>query len=136
MHRDFHSTPDLAIPYNPIQSDMLHGKPHRSQEDIGSLFRPLPPNHPPPPIPMLGQVVKVETRMSNCEQGGILVSKGEYVTAQAGKNVDTENGKVMSSFRPTDSAKLYASPEDIKSVGYRSRPPVSPLHHICNSQLF
>lgn len=68
--------------------------------------------------------MKVETRLSNPEQGGILVSKGEYVTAKAGKNVDLENGEVMSSFRPTDNAKLYASPEDIKSVGYRSRPPV------------
>lgn len=26
----------------------------------------------------------------------------------------------MSSFRPANSAKLYASPEDMKSVGYRS----------------
>lgn len=28
---------------------------------------------------------------------------------------------VMSSFRPAASAKLYASPEDMKTVGYRSR---------------
>lgn len=28
---------------------------------------------------------------------------------------------VMSSFRPSNSAKLYASPEDMKTVGYRSR---------------
>lgn len=40
----------------------------------------------------------------------------------------------MSSFKPAASAKLYASPEDIKNVGYRShslpgtasRPQVSP----------
>lgn len=63
--------------------------------------------------------------MPAIEQGGILVSKGEYVTAKAGKSVDVENGEVMSSFRPTDNAKLYASPEDIKTVGFRSRPPVS-----------
>ena len=31
----------------------------------------------------------------------------------------------MSSFRPSDNAKLYASPEDVKTVGFRSRPPVS-----------
>jgi len=30
-------------------------------------------------------------------------------------------GEVMSSFRPANSAKLYASPEDVKMVGYRSR---------------
>ena len=69
----------------------------------------------------------METRLPSAEQGGILVSKGEYVTAKAGKNVDLDNGEVMSSFRPSDNAKLYASPEDIKSVGYRSRPPVSNL---------
>lgn len=33
--------------------------------------------------------------------------------------VGTEN--IMSSFKPANSAKLYASPEDMKSVGYRSR---------------
>jgi SH3/ankyrin repeat-containing protein len=39
-----------------------------------------------------------------------------------GRNVAaTGDGEVMSSFRPANSAKLYASPEDIKSVGYRSR---------------
>lgn len=27
----------------------------------------------------------------------------------------------MSSFKPAASAKLYASPEDVKNVGYRSR---------------
>lgn len=39
-----------------------------------------------------------------------------------GQNVSgTGDGEVMSSFRPANSAKLYASPEDVKSVGYRSR---------------
>lgn len=28
---------------------------------------------------------------------------------------------IVSSFRPTASAKLYASPEDMKTVGYRSK---------------
>lgn len=56
MHRDFHSTPDLAIPQFPLSNGILHGKPHRSQEDLGSLFRPLPPSHPPPPVPSMGQV--------------------------------------------------------------------------------
>lgn len=28
---------------------------------------------------------------------------------------------IVSSFKPTASAKLYASPEDMKTVGYRSR---------------
>lgn len=72
----------------------------------------------------LFQIVKVETRLSTSDQGGILVSKGEYVAAKAGKGKEGENGEVMSSFRPTDNAKLYASPEDIKTVGFRSRPAV------------
>lgn len=43
-------------------------------------------------------------------------------TSVLGRNVAvTGDGEVMSSFRPANSAKLYASPEDVKSVGYRSR---------------
>ena len=38
----------------------------------------------------------------------------------------------MSSFRPSNSAKLYASPEDMKSVGYRS---LSLPSHSSRSQL-
>lgn len=38
----------------------------------------------------------------------------------AAATVDGSYG-VMSSFRPSNSAKLYASPEDMKTVGYRSR---------------
>lgn len=42
----------------------------------------------------------------------------------------------MSSFKPAANAKLYASPEDVKNVGYRSRsitpntsrPQVSPVY--------
>ncbi|XP_054708960.1 SH3 and multiple ankyrin repeat domains protein 3-like [Uloborus diversus] len=73
------------------------------------LFRAScpPPSHPPPPPP-IGQVVKVD------------VSKalGEY----ANVNImdDERNSQVMSSFRPGDSAKLYASPEVVMSVGYKS----------------
>jgi hypothetical protein len=43
-------------------------------------------------------------------------------TSVLGQTVSvTGDGEVMSSFRPANSAKLYASPEDVKSVGYRSR---------------
>lgn len=35
--------------------------------------------------------------------------------------VPTGGDGVMSSFKPAASAKLYASPEDVKNVGYRSR---------------
>lgn len=39
------------------------------------------------------------------------------------RNNDASNDSagVMSSFRPANNAKLYASPEDMKAVGYRSR---------------
>jgi hypothetical protein len=43
-------------------------------------------------------------------------------TSIVGQSVSgSGDGEVMSSFRPANSAKLYASPEDVKSVGYRSR---------------
>ena len=109
---------------------------------------PYPTLSPPPPsdttrlIEMFFffyQIVKVETRLSIPDQGGILVSKGEYVAAKSNnKNKDGgiggiggvgggggDGGEIMSSFRPSDNAKLYASPEDVKTVGFRSRPPVS-----------
>lgn len=41
-------------------------------------------------------------------------------TAELAASVEGGYG-VMSSFRPSNSAKLYASPEDMKTVGYRSR---------------
>lgn len=46
----------------------------------------------------------------------------EYIhcTELAAATVEGAYG-VMSSFRPSNSAKLYASPEDMKTVGYRSR---------------
>lgn len=47
MHREFHSSPDLAS----IEAELAAAKPHRSQEDVGSVLRPLPPSHPPPPPP-------------------------------------------------------------------------------------
>ncbi|XP_017769648.1 PREDICTED: SH3 and multiple ankyrin repeat domains protein 3 isoform X2 [Nicrophorus vespilloides] len=106
LHRDFHSTPDLAAAL--AAASTLPTKSHRSQEDVTILLgnRSSPPNHPPPPPPT-GQVIKVDVRNStDCDN---LNSK--------------ENGEepIVSSFRPTATAKLYASPEDVKTVGYRSR---------------
>ncbi|XP_054265759.1 SH3 and multiple ankyrin repeat domains protein 1-like isoform X7 [Macrosteles quadrilineatus] len=88
LHRDFHSTPDLAAAVN---GAVTGPRQHHSQEEL----RPLPPpSHPPPPPP-----------------------------AAPDTGHDTGNGGdgVMSSFKPAASAKLYASPEDVKNVGYRSR---------------
>ncbi|KAK8735736.1 hypothetical protein OTU49_005292 [Cherax quadricarinatus] len=71
-----------------------------------------PPTHPPPPPP-LGQLVKVD----------ISRSKSDYATVgQAPSTPESMPASpvIQSSFRPTDCAKLYASPEEIKAVGYRS----------------
>uniref|UniRef100_A0A0A9XJ26 SH3 and multiple ankyrin repeat domains protein 3 n=2 Tax=Lygus hesperus TaxID=30085 RepID=A0A0A9XJ26_LYGHE len=115
LHRDFHSTPDLtasagarAVPG--VATSAIPTRTHRSQEE---LRPPLPPpEHPPPPPPSQGpQIIKVE------------IGDGPY---RQGLNKDQTNGGgsadgIMSSFKPDNNAKLYASPEDVKPVGYRSR---------------
>lgn len=83
-------------------------KIHRSQEDLTLVNRKLPPNHPPPPPPPMIQMIKVDVSRS---------SQSEYDASN--KEMIDEN--VVSSFKPTVNAKLYASPEDMKTVGYRSK---------------
>lgn len=75
LHRDFHSTPDLAR-NNSLTNGSGNGnlmvdfripKGHRSQEDVTTLIMlgggvvtgrpPLPPPTHPPPPPPIGQVV-------------------------------------------------------------------------------
>ncbi|MPC27492.1 hypothetical protein E2C01_020662 [Portunus trituberculatus] len=71
-----------------------------------------PPTHPPPPPP-LGQLVKVD----------ISRSKSDYATVGVAPSTPDSaplSPAIQSSFRPTDCAKLYASPEEVKAVGYRS----------------
>ncbi|XP_077493882.1 SH3 and multiple ankyrin repeat domains prosap isoform X3 [Amblyomma americanum] len=73
-------------------------------EQASQSSRKPPPSHPPPPPPV-GQVLKVD--VSN--------AIGDYA------NVDgIPDSKVMSSFRPGDSAKLYASPESLTHVAYKT----------------
>ncbi|XP_011880379.1 PREDICTED: uncharacterized protein LOC105568913 isoform X4 [Vollenhovia emeryi] len=125
LHRDFHSTPDLNVQAQ--SSFLLAPKCHRSQEDINALNGRNglpPPNHPPPPPPV-GQVVKVNV---GANVPDVVTPASVYdnmahiqqVKELAAAAVDGNYG-VMSSFRPSNSAKLYASPEDMKTVGYRSR---------------
>ncbi|XP_029055034.1 protein shank isoform X7 [Osmia bicornis bicornis] len=124
LHRDFHSTPDLNVQ---AQSSILAPKGHRSQEDVNALNGRNglpPPNHPPPPPPV-GQVVKVNV---GANVPDVVTPASVYdnmahiqqVKELAAATADGSYG-VMSSFRPSNSAKLYASPEDMKTVGYRSR---------------
>ncbi|XP_069675317.1 protein shank isoform X6 [Periplaneta americana] len=149
LHRDFHSTPDLAH-NNPLTStgtgtiDYRVPKGHRSQEDVTTLLLmsggvvtgrpPLPPPTHPPPPPPVGQLVKVDVSRGTLKPG--TTAPTEYANMTNNTKVETNagttstlgrsssaagDGEVMSSFRPANSAKLYASPEDVKSVGYRSR---------------
>ncbi|XP_042225629.1 protein shank-like isoform X5 [Homarus americanus] len=110
----------------PIEYRMLR----RSQSAVNTtMLRKAglhpPPTHPPPPPP-LGQLVKVD----------ISRSKSDYATV--GRAPSTPESTpvspvVQSSFRPTDSAKLYASPEEIKAVGYRSPDMMAALNRKTNS---
>ncbi|XP_070151302.1 protein shank isoform X9 [Polyergus mexicanus] len=125
LHRDFHSTPDLNVQAQ--SSSLLAPKCHRSQEDVNTLNGRNglpPPNHPPPPPPV-GQVIKVNV---GANVPDVVTPASVYdnmahiqqVKELAAATVEGGYG-VMSSFRPSNSAKLYASPEDMKTVGYRSR---------------
>ncbi|XP_034245824.1 protein shank isoform X3 [Thrips palmi] len=121
LHRDFHSTPDLAARsgiYNGLPNgsvDHRVPKSHRSEDDVTTIMNgrpPLPPpNHPPPPPPT--QIVKVDVKETNGSAKG-----SDYINT-AGLASDS-NENYMSSFRPSSSAKLYASPDEIKAVGYRT----------------
>ncbi|XP_050299249.1 protein shank isoform X2 [Anthonomus grandis grandis] len=108
LRRNFHSTPDLAQEVAYLNSQTLpNTKNHRSQEDLGLTQggRNLPPpNHPPPPPPQV-HVLKFE----------IPRPKSESLQR------DMLPEGIASSFNPTASAKLYASPDDIKTVGYRAK---------------
>ncbi|KAI4472935.1 hypothetical protein M0802_016418, partial [Mischocyttarus mexicanus] len=110
LHRDFHSTPDLNIQ---AQSSILVPKGHRSQEDVNAINGRNglpPPNHPPPPPPV-GQVVKVNVGANVTD---IVTPASVYdnmVHIQQVKELaaaTAECGYLMSSFRPSNSAKLYA----------------------------
>lgn len=75
-----------------------------------------PPNHPPPPPPPPSQVVRVDLTKSH----------SEYAVAAAGALCGSDprpTTPVMSSFRPSDAAKVYALPEDAKNVGYMTLRP-------------
>lgn len=82
LHRDFHSTPDLA---SAVAGTVGGPRQHRSQEEL----RPLPPpTHPPPPPPIPGTVVKVDIKegstaetaangMYNLSESTIRIAKGQ-----------------------------------------------------------
>lgn len=69
-----------------------------------------PPSHPPPPPPTSGQVVAVEIGPEEAEH-----------TPPSTDQLSMQPDNIMSSFRPADNAKLYASPQDVNSVAFRCR---------------
>uniref|UniRef100_A0A182FM15 SH3 and multiple ankyrin repeat domains protein n=1 Tax=Anopheles albimanus TaxID=7167 RepID=A0A182FM15_ANOAL len=146
LRRTFHSTPDLAsvaatfaatdgsggsgsgsqltINAHAWYSTVGH-RGHRSQDDMhGSLHMSLqrlnllpPPNHPPPPPPV-GQVVKVD--VSRGSEYECLTALRKHIAQKAKVQSKVQESEVMSSFKPASNAKLYASPQDIRNVGYRT----------------
>lgn len=80
--------------------------PLTKKEKTSHPVRCPPPSHPPPPPPV-GQMVKVDVSQS----------LGDYANVDG---VASGDSQVMSSFRPGDSAKLYASPESVVTVGYKA----------------
>lgn len=141
LKRTFYSTPDLTTALNASVSSIWSSGPnvgggggnkgHRSQDDMHTLHSSLqrlvlpPPNHPPPPPPV-GQVVMVDvSRGSEYDstvklqkqlqhQDSVLSTNGSI----GGGSVD--DSEIRSSFKPAANAKLYALPQDIRSVGYRA----------------
>jgi len=93
-------------PLRPIQSKTL---PRRASTgaSMGSVEQQTIINMVPP-----GQVIKVD--VSKSKEYSNMDDRRE----PGGGTLGPATG-VMSSFKPTDSAKLYASPDDLKTIGYR-----------------
>ncbi|EAT44279.1 AAEL004337-PA, partial [Aedes aegypti] len=126
LRRTFHSTPDLAAgTLTPSASwfNTVGHKGHRSQDDVYSLHMSMqrlnlpPPNHPPPPPP-IGQVVKVD--ISRGSEYECLTALQKHIQQKAKQRSKIQEAEIMSSFKPASNAKLYASPQDIRNVGYRT----------------
>ncbi|XP_058459631.1 SH3 and multiple ankyrin repeat domains protein 1 isoform X2 [Malaya genurostris] len=136
LKRTFHSTPDLASAGTVSAAgsagtltpsagwfNTIGHKGHRSQDDVHSLHMSLqrlnlpPPNHPPPPPP-IGQVVKVE--ISRGSEYECLTALQKHIQQRTKQQSKIQDSEIMSSFKPASNAKLYASPQDIRNVGYRT----------------
>ena len=95
---------------------------------------PPPPEHPPPPPPIT-QVMKVDNKsdyaklISNSnpsDQNNDPHSVSDASTLEGmaqtvnEESVVSPGGTVRSSFKPSDNAKLYASPQTVQQLAYRS----------------
>lgn len=125
----FHSTPDLASGMSQSNASIFaqaNGfKVHRSQDDMYSLHSSIqrlnlpPPNHPPPPPPV-GQVVKVEVLRGSEYESTVQLQKQLQAKAINSNSADVFGSEVRSSFKPATNAKLYACPQSLRNVAYRS----------------
>lgn len=125
LKRTFHSTPDLASGLSQSnQSIFTHCngfKGHRSQDDMysmqsSSMHSLPPPTCAPPPIPV-GQVVKVDVSRGSDYESTVQLQKQ---LAARTKSAPEDEPEIRSSFKPANNAKLYACPQSLRSVAYRS----------------
>ncbi|GAB6029692.1 hypothetical protein CHUAL_005416 [Chamberlinius hualienensis] len=167
LHKVFHSTPDLKQQnFNKLHDDLPHETIHRRSQDDVTVIRlngmnlqrnqitnnwkstddiyrfsslaPPAPTHPPPPPPV-SQVVRVDVSNGKSDYAKVINVVGT-------ESVPKSSQPVMSSFRPGDSAKLYASPVELNIIGYSSTTnsncnsvptykPVSIVHSTNNSYI-
>lgn len=127
LKRTFHSTPDLVTALSSsitsIWANSNGIKGHHSQDDMYALNASVqrlnlpPPNHPPPPIPV-SQVVKVDVSRNTTEYESTIQLQ-KKLQQEVGPAI-LDSGEIRSSFNPASNAKLYASPQDLRNVAYRT----------------
>lgn len=125
----FHSTPDLVTGISQSNASIFAQasgfKGHRSQDDMYSLHSSMqrlnlpPPNHPPPPPP-IGQVVKVDVSRKSEYESTVQLQKQLQAKALNSNTADVFGSEVRSSFKPATNAKLYACPQTLRNVAYRT----------------
>lgn len=131
LKRTFHSTPDLAFGLSSSTTSIWANangfKGHRSQEDMYVVHSSMqrlnlpPPNHPPPPPP--GQVVKVDVSRGSDYDSTVKLQKQLQQQAKTVtiRDDNQDSAEIRSSFKPTNNAKLYASPQDLRNISLRQR---------------
>lgn len=76
LHRDFHSTPDLATAVGRSSSgSVICQRAHHSQEELRPPLPLPPPTHPPPPPPTPA-LIKVDVKEGAVEYGNISTGEG------------------------------------------------------------
>lgn len=125
----FHSTPDLNTKLTGSDVSIWNhagansAKGHHSQDDVATLHASLqrlnlpPPTHPPPPPPV-GQVVKVDVSRTSEYESTLALQQALKKRAELTTGNKNAEG-VASTFKPSTNAKLYASPQELKNMGWK-----------------